>query len=95
MKKISDDLDCKNKNGADLINCLRFKNADEVANKTFSNDGLQNFTELRWVPTNEPDSMNSYLTDNPLKLMKENRMKDFPFITGNVYDEGTLFSQSR
>ena len=54
-----------------------------------------NFPELSWIPTNELESENAFLTDSPRNLMAQKKMKDLPFMSGTVQDEGLLITLSK
>ncbi|XP_033228633.1 esterase E4-like [Belonocnema kinseyi] len=93
VKKFSEDLGCKGKKDEHLITCLQFKNPEQLLNEAMKNDDW-GFPQLQWIPTNEPNSSNAYLTDDPLKLLRNNKIKDYPHIIGNVYDEGRYFTEN-
>lgn len=52
--------------------------------------GLQKLTGITWVPTNEPDIEDAFLTDIPLKMIFDGKIQDLPNISGGVKDEGLL-----
>lgn len=45
-----------------------------------------------WTPTDEPDAKSAFLTDRPKNLVASNEMKDLPFMSGNMVDEGLLIA---
>lgn len=68
------------------VNCL--KNVDFKKLLNASNFYDLKKPELIWIPTNEMISKDAFLTESPENLVRDNKIKDYPFISGNVADEG-------
>lgn len=79
-------VDCPNGNSTIIVRCLREKNIYKLLNAV-PYDGF-NFSKLAWVPTNEIESKDSFLSDTPENLIRQNKIKDYPSMSGNVGDEG-------
>lgn len=89
---IATKVGCPTKNSQDLIDCFRKTNFHKLVNLTTYN--VLDFPEILWIPTNEVESEDSFLTDSPQNLINKNKMRDYPFISGTVFDEG-LYVTSR
>ncbi|XP_033228530.1 esterase E4-like [Belonocnema kinseyi] len=88
LNNVAEKVGCPISSSEDFINCLRKTSADKLMNVLeFSKD---NFPILDWAPTDELESDEAFLTDSPKNLIAQNRMKDHPFISGTVADEGLL-----
>lgn len=77
---------CLVTNSEILIECLRSKDFFELVNLT-SYDSLD-FPNVLWLPTNEVESKDAFLTDTPENLINQNKLRDYPSISGAVLDEG-------
>ncbi|KAF8173575.1 carotenoid ester lipase precursor [Mycena galopus ATCC 62051] len=77
---------------ADTLQCLRtvpysaLKAAQDASPGIFSYQSLL----LAWLP--RADGL--FLTDNPQRLIQQDKVANVPFVTGSVDDEGTIFSLS-
>lgn len=56
---------------------------------------ISRLAQLTWTPTDEPDSEDAFLTGKPENLVKNNQMKDLPFMSGVVSDEGLLITRGK
>ena len=56
---------------------------------------IARFAQLTWTPTDEPEADDAFLTDSPENLIDQNQMKDLPFMTGVVTDEGLLITDCK
>ena len=92
IEQIAKNVGCQSDNSTDLIKCLREIKVQDllIATEfiTSRNPGLA------WTPTDEIESEDAFLTDSPQNLIAQNKMKDLPFISGTVTDEG-LYTTSR
>ncbi|XP_033228943.1 esterase E4-like [Belonocnema kinseyi] len=85
---IANYMGCPTNNSKDFVECLRDKSFKELMNAMkYVND---EFPLLSWIPTDEMESEDAFLTDSPLNLLAQNKMKDLPFMTGTVVDEGLI-----
>lgn len=87
-------LNCPYNNSKILVNCLRGKKAEVLLNTDSAFDTSLGFAPVKWTPTIEPDSKNAFLADSPKNLIHKNQMKDLPFMSGIVTDEGLLITHS-
>ena len=51
------------------------------------------FKQITWTPTVEPESEDAFLTDSPINLINNNKIKDLPFMTGTVSEEGFMVTR--
>ncbi|XP_033228941.1 esterase FE4-like [Belonocnema kinseyi] len=77
---------CPTNKSQDLIDCFRKTDFHKLVNLTTYN--VLDFPEILWIPTNEVESEDSFLTDSPQNLINKNKIRDYPFISGTVFDEG-------
>lgn len=56
---------------------------------------IARFAQLTWTPTNEPESEDAFLTDDPENLIAQNKVRDYPFISGNVVNEGLMITERK
>ena len=54
---------------------------------------IARFAKLTWTPTDESEADGAFLTDSPENLIDQNKIKDLPFITGQVSDEGLVITE--
>ena len=92
VNRIARNVGCPTNNSEILINCLRKTNFQKLVNLTTYD--VLDFPEILWIPTNEVESEDAFLTDNPQNLINKNKLRDYPFMIGAVYDEG-LYITSR
>ena len=78
-----------------FVNCLKGKSVDSLLNTKIIFGELANFAQMWWRPTAEPESDGAFLTDSPRNLIRQNKMKDLPFMTGEVTDEGLVNTASK
>ena len=78
-----------------LVRCLRTKDVKTLINTSSIFGAISRLAQLTWTPTDEPESENAFLTENPKNLIKNNKMKDLPFISGTVSEEGLLITNSK
>lgn len=84
-------LNCPTNNSQILIDCLRDVNVDSIINSFDIFPGLTK--QIRtWVPTAEPEHEGAFLTTSPIKSILQKKMRDYPWLTGNVADEGLVFT---
>lgn len=62
-------------------------------NSNFAFGSIERVSLLNWTPTDEPESDDAFLKDTPKKLLMNNGMKDLPFMSGTVSDEGLLITR--
>ncbi|XP_043475410.1 esterase FE4-like [Leptopilina heterotoma] len=92
--KIAKMVNCPYNNSKILVNCLRGKKAKVLLNTDSAFDTSLGFAPVKWVPTIEPDNKFAFLADSPKNLIDKNQMKDLPFMSGIVTDEGLLITHS-
>ena len=83
---IAKNVECPTNNSEILIKCLRAIDHVKLVNLTKYN--VLDFPELLWIPTNEVESEDAFLTDSPKNLINQNKMRYYPFISGVVANEG-------
>ncbi|XP_033228891.1 esterase FE4-like [Belonocnema kinseyi] len=76
-----------------LVECLRTKKVDQLLSTSSVFGTIARFAQLTWTPTDEPESEDAFLTDSPENLIAKNKVKDCPFITGNVVNEGFFITE--
>ena len=86
VNQLAKNLECPSENSEELIKCLRATDTHYLLHAT-KFVSLKH-PELAWIPTDELESKDAFLTDNPRNLIRKNKIKDFPFISGTVTDEG-------
>lgn len=81
---------CRQQN--DTLACLRQAPLANLTAGISQTPGLWSYQSLvlAWMPRADGD----FLTDNPQRLVKQDKVAKIPFVSGNVDDEGTLFAQS-
>ncbi|XP_033227815.1 esterase FE4-like isoform X2 [Belonocnema kinseyi] len=91
IRKMAKNVDCVTEDSKDLIKCLREINFEALLTATKSVKSA--LDELPWRPTDELESEEAFLTDSPLNLIAQNKMKDLPFICGTVSNEGIYYTK--
>lgn len=82
---------CSNDSSDSLIDCLRNVDAlDIIATKPKFFE-WRTFSRVSWGPTDEPDIEGAVLTESPANLYAAGRIRDLPWITGVVRDEGLMY----
>ncbi|XP_033222593.1 esterase FE4-like [Belonocnema kinseyi] len=89
---IAKSVGCPTDKSEMIIKCLRERDAFELVNLTSYH--VFDFPDLKWIPTNEVESEDAFLTDSPPNLISRNEMRDYPFMTGIVADEGLYITSS-
>ncbi|XP_033227859.1 esterase FE4-like isoform X2 [Belonocnema kinseyi] len=86
VNQVAGKVGCSKNNSADVIKCLR----ETSVHKLLTSLTLETFgyPGLPWLPTDEPESKEAFLTDSPENLMKQNKIKNYFVMSGNVADEG-------
>lgn len=75
---------------ADTLQCLREVAYDRLKAAVDGTPGTFSYQALRLAFLPRVDG--TFITDEPFKLVQEGKVAPIPFVTGNVDDEGTLFS---
>lgn len=88
VNNIAKKVGCPRINSKILVKCLRSKNVRKIMDAVL--DSTDAYSVMPWLPTNEIESNDAFLTDSPLNLLAKNKMKDLPFLTGNTVDEGVM-----
>ena len=83
---------CPNRSTTSIINCLRKEGVKNLLRKGYIFGNFARFTQMTWTPTDEPEAEGAFLTDSPQNLMAKGKMKNYPFVTGTVNDEGLLMT---
>jgi len=76
----------------DTLSCLRNTSLSNLTDAINESPGLFAYQSLvlAWLP--RADGV--FLTDEPQRLVREDKVAKVPMVSGNVDDEGTLFAQS-
>lgn len=85
---------CPTRSSKSMINCLRNIDDEKLVNCTSIFNRTQRFFESTWIPTNEAKVEGAYITENPYDLLDQKKMRDLPWMTGLVTDEGLLWTAS-
>lgn len=93
-RKIAPLLSCALNTTDRFVNCLRKRSVDSLLSTKSIFSKLAEFAQIWWTPTDEPAADGSFLTDSPKNLINQNQMKDLPYITGEVTDEGLVNTAS-
>ena len=89
-------IGCQSLNSTLFVDCLRKIDVYKIVNAVHGDSF--NYSRNAWTPTDEIESENAFLTDTPQNLLIQNKLKDYPSMSGNVLDEGlsvTLSKKSR
>ncbi|XP_051164616.1 juvenile hormone esterase-like [Leptopilina boulardi] len=86
VNAIAQKLECPISDSTQIVNCLRDVDYYTLVNLTTYE--VLDFAELLWVTTNEVESNDAFLTDKPENLIDQNKLRDYPLMTGSVADEG-------
>ncbi|KAL6437219.1 hypothetical protein ACFW04_005044 [Cataglyphis niger] len=83
-------LSCNTDTSAELIKCLRTKDATEIigTDRLFQHFGY--CPMIPFKPVIEPKHAGAFLTEHPLISVKQGRLVDIPWMTGTTSEEGTL-----
>ena len=92
-KTIAAHVACPLSSSETLVGCMRRRSAKTIMNTDNRVNLLTSFEQISWLPTNEPESQDAFLTDSPINLINNNKIKDLPFMTGTVSDEGLLVTR--
>lgn len=93
VKKIAKFASCPTESTESLMNCLRKTDAQNLLFLSNIVGLIVRNAELAWVPTNELNNEDAFLTDNPENLMDQ--MKDMPFISGVAENEALFFTNCK
>lgn len=93
VRRVASAVRCTSTNSQDLVECLRTKSAASLVMSDSTVGLLDPYTFINWTPTNEPENNDAFLTDSPLNLVNNNRVKDLPFMSGAVSEEGLLITK--
>ncbi|XP_076686877.1 juvenile hormone esterase-like [Andrena cerasifolii] len=92
-KKVGEMYNCPTNNTYSLVACLRKISASQLAQTESVFTLMETFLVSMWGPTMEPHSKTAFITDSPLNLLQQNKLKNSSFITGNCRDEALLGTQ--
>ena len=95
VKQLAIVLGCPVVNSKVLVECLRRKRVDQLLTTSSIFGTVARFAQLTWVPTDEPESKDAFLTDSPENLIAQNKVKDYPLIVGSVINEGLFMAESK
>ena len=87
---VAKNTNCSIINSEVFVNCLRKRSAYQLLDAL--KIVIEEFPIIPWLPTDEPESKNAFFTDSPRNLVAQNKMKDLPFISGTVADEGLIIT---
>ncbi|KAH6918005.1 carotenoid ester lipase [Coprinopsis sp. MPI-PUGE-AT-0042] len=75
---------------SDTLQCLRDVPYDTLKGAIDKTPGLFSYQALRlaWLPRVD----GNLITDHPFQLVREGKVADIPYVSGNCDDEGTLFA---
>ncbi|XP_046751105.1 esterase E4-like [Diprion similis] len=83
---------CFNHTSESLIDCLRTIDfTDIIATQPLFLE-WHTYPGMVWGPTDEPDVEGALLIDSPTNLFAAGKIRDLPWISGVVRDEGTMYS---
>ena len=92
-KKAGEMYNCPTNNSYSLVACLRKLSASQLA-RTYSVFTLiETFLASLWGPTVEPYSKTAFISDIPIHLLQQNKLKNSSFMTGNCRDEALIASK--
>lgn len=83
-------VNCPTYSSEALIKCLRGLDAYTLITTDIFTGISKDINT--WLPTNEPEIEGAFLTASPIVRMLSNQLPDYPWISGNVADEGLLVS---
>lgn len=74
----------------DIVECLRNKELDNLLYDSYKYENFARYALKTWTPTEEIEAEGAFLAETPENLIAKGKMKDLPFITGTVKDEGLI-----
>lgn len=86
INQLADYVGCSAVNSTILVDCLRGKSVFILIKAIFEDPF--DYNKIVWIPTDEIESEDAFLTDSPENLIKNNKMKDCPSMSGTVIDDG-------
>ncbi|XP_076663588.1 uncharacterized protein LOC143366404 [Andrena cerasifolii] len=92
-KKVGEMYNCTTYNSYSLVACLRKLPASQLARTESVFTVIEQFLQSLWGPTIEPYSKTAFITDSPINLLQQNKLKNSSFITGNCRDDGFVGSE--
>ncbi|XP_072760700.1 carboxylic ester hydrolase isoform X2 [Anoplolepis gracilipes] len=83
-------LRCNTDNSAELIKCLRTRDAKEIigTDRLFQRFGY--CPMIPFKPVIEPKHVGAFLTEDPLISARQGHLADIPWMTGTTSEEGSL-----
>ncbi|XP_043467737.1 juvenile hormone esterase-like [Leptopilina heterotoma] len=81
-------FNCPTNKSRATINCLRNVSSDQLVKTSPTVQTIIKYGHFIWTPTIESKLPGSFLTDSPLNSVNRNKMRDLPFMSGTVTDEG-------
>ncbi|CAH1107847.1 unnamed protein product [Psylliodes chrysocephalus] len=92
-KKQARILGCPDDTTANIVKCLKTKSADDLGNSLLQFREYGSWLLLIWSPVIEPDvGEPRFLSDHPIRLIKNGHMKQIPYICGRTTEEVSYFA---
>ncbi|XP_012251342.2 esterase E4-like [Athalia rosae] len=85
-------LGCPTGSSVLLIRCLKKLDASTIVNTKHLFYVWEQFPDIIWGPTVEPNIEGSFLVDTPENLYATGQIRDLPWITSVVRDEGLILT---
>lgn len=95
VKNLAKLFNCSTNESQTIVNCLRKINSDDLVKTTAVGETMMKYGHFIWNPTIESNSPDAFLTETPLNSVNNNKMKDMPFMSGAVTDEGLTFTSGK
>lgn len=81
-------MGCPTKNSKEIINCLKLRNAVQIAEVVISFLVYDGFPFSPFGPVVEPKHDGAFISEHPYKLLVNKQVADIPWITSVVEREG-------
>ncbi|KAJ3570757.1 hypothetical protein NP233_g4192 [Leucocoprinus birnbaumii] len=90
FESLANAVDCKEGNDAEKLKCLRSRPLEKLRTAVDATNGFFAISSsaLEWHPWVDE----KLFSDNPFKLVQQGKFARVPVVTGNVDDEGTIFT---
>lgn len=95
IKTLGMTMFCPTTSTIEIVKCLRFKEIDNLLYDSHNYENFARYALITWTPTEETKIEGAFLTDTPRNLIENGKIKDYPFISGTVKDEGLIASQCK
>lgn len=97
--ELAEYLGCRNENSSLssrlLVDCLQQVNVKRIIETRPLFNVWKKYPDLVWGPTDEPEIDGAFITESPKRIYSNGKVRDLPFIIGDVENGGLLVSGSK